>query len=99
MWHTAAVGLRRLRLGSLLVVALALAGATVVPSRDAGRNTCSIIWQAGDTQQALVTATTAPRRLKSARGAIAETRDPQPFFTSPVRHALFQRPPPYLPAT
>jgi len=93
------VGLRRLRLGSLLVVALALAGATVGPSRDAGRNTCSIIWQAGDSQQALVTATTDHRRVTSARGAISHTPESQPFIASPVRHALFQRPPPYLPTT
>jgi len=93
------VGLRRLRLGSLLVVALALAGATVVPSRDAGRNTCSIIWQTGDTQQALVTATTDHHRVTSARGAISHASDSQAFITSPIRHALFQRPPPCLPAT
>jgi hypothetical protein len=93
------VGLRRLRLGSLLVVALALAGATVVPARDAGRNTCSIIWLAGNTQQAPVTATTDHRRVHSARRATSHTRDSQPFIAVSVRHALFQRPPPYLPAT
>ena len=83
---------------SLLVVALALAGATVVPSRDAGRSHASIIWQAADRQQAPATAKVDRHRPTSSPGA-TPTTVPQRATASPVRHALYQRPPPHLSAT
>ncbi len=92
---TAAMRPRRVHLGSLLVVALALAGATVVPARDVSRAHSAIVWQAQDIRRALVATMLGPRRVARPTGLVAQLARHTPHTVSPtVRHALFQRPPP-----
>jgi hypothetical protein len=89
--------LRRASFASLIVALLALSGATVAPTRGlGGTNAPSIVWQARDERQAPV-AQKAGSRHRAGRyvgrtesGSAGRPGVPQ----SPVRHALFQRPPP-----
>ena len=87
--------LRRAHLGSLLVVVLALAGATVAPSRACSRAEMSIAWAAGDARVAPAQVTPAPRHVvteptQPLRTAVSRPR----AVDAPLRHSLFQRPPP-----
>jgi len=88
--------LRRVHLGSLLVIALALAGASVAPSRQGARGATSITWQADDARQAPTVANSEHRQsaVTSARPLVAPAIRPT-VAQAASRHSLFQRPPPY----
>jgi hypothetical protein len=87
--------LRRAGLVSLIVALMAISGASVAPVRGAdGRRTASIVWQARDKKP-------APVARKILRPAIAHTAASPAAapslaaaFRAPVRHPLYQRPPP-----
>jgi hypothetical protein len=94
--NTRLVRLRRAQAVSLLVALMALAGATTAPTFGAGRTgRASIVWQAGDQRQ-------APHSWTSPRRVARLNRRPAPpaptvgarATASPVRHRLFERPPP-----
>jgi len=88
---------RRRRLASLLVAVLAVTGAFAVPSAAAAssRLNAPVVWAARDQHPAKVGTGTRPIRW---RRASARVDRPRPAFvlSAPVRHALFQRPPPIL---
>ena len=87
--------LHRVHLGSLLVVALALAGATVAPSRAFSRGEMSISWAAGDARVAPAQVTSAQRQVVAEPTQSLGTAVSRPRAAdAPVRHSLFQRPPP-----
>jgi len=86
----------RVHLGSLLVVALALAGATVGPSRAFSRAETSITWAAGDARIAAAPARIEPRQtFVEADLPLGTAVSRLRAVDAPVRHSLFQRPPPH----
>jgi hypothetical protein len=88
--------LRRAGLVSLIVALMAISGASVVSVRGAdGRRTASIVWQARDEKPAPVARKIA-RPPIVARGAASPSATPSQAAAlyAPVRHPLYQRPPP-----
>ena len=88
--------MRRASVATLLVALFALTGATVAPTRGvASPQTASIVWELRGTEKAPVARHVA-RRIVAL--ATAQTTDISALRVNnkptPVRHALFQRPPP-----
>jgi hypothetical protein len=88
--------LRRARLASLIVALLALSGAAVAPTRGLGGTTAaSIVWQARDERQAPVARKAGLHGAGRYVGRTELRSAGCPGVPKlPVRHALFQRPPP-----
>jgi hypothetical protein len=88
--------LRRTGFASLLVALLAMSGAAVAPTRGlGGLSAPSVVWQARDERQAPVARKSSARLAAVTRIGAPHTSPIGPGVPqSPVRHALFQRPPP-----
>jgi len=83
---------------SLIVALFALGGATVAPTRGvAGTSAAAIVWQARETRTAPVSRAVrrrAPALTTGTAQPVALVASVLPLWF--VRHALFQRPPPFV---
>jgi hypothetical protein len=92
--------LRRAGLASLLVALFAVAGASVAPTQAlSGIAAATVVWQARDERPAPVARQARRRATAGAAIGAPHTSTVSPGVPqAPVRHALFQRPPPtFLP--
>ncbi len=89
--------MRRVSVATLLVALFALTGATVAPTRGVvGSETASIVWELGGSEKAPVTRHVARRAVAIGTTQTADVSSSLFLGAAPapVRHALFQRPPP-----
>jgi hypothetical protein len=88
--------LRRAGLVSLIVALMAISGASVAPVRGAdGRCTASIVWQARDEKPAPVARKISrPAIVAGVAASPAAAPSQAAALYAPVRHSLYQRPPP-----
>jgi len=90
--------MRRAGVASLLIALFALAGASVAPTRGVdGPQRASIVWQVRGDRTSHVVRNTRPRGVAfTASHAAVTAASGVDYRCTPVRHALFQRPPPQI---